>query len=111
MANSTATGDQATSVNANAGRSAPVDGGNELAKGLGGIASPVNQLSSSQLLTLTWAVLLVLMANIVVGTIMIWRSHEVWIWARVVFSLGVTAALLILDCMLIYRMGKIGMED
>ena len=111
MADSAGTRNQAIVVNSHAGAPAPVVGGNDLANGLGGAAAIENQLSSSQLLKLTWTVLLVLTANILVGTIMIWRSHEIWIWARVVFSLGVTAALLILDCILIYRMGKTGRED
>jgi hypothetical protein len=112
MAESSSTGNsQTASVKANAGTPAQVAGGNELANGLGAAASSENQLSSSQLLTLTRVVLTVLIANIIVGTIMIWCDHEIRVWARVVFSLGVTTALLILACVLVSFMGRIRMEE
>jgi flagellar biosynthesis protein FliR len=56
-------------------------------------------------------VVLFLIADIVVGTIMV-RSHpEIWIWGGVVFSLSVMAGLLILACVLIAMMGRIRMDE
>ena len=74
-------------------------------------AATPKKISSSELLTLTWVVLAILTANIIVGVLMIWGDREIWVWARVVFSLGVLSGLLIFASMLIYVIGRIRMEE
>ena len=67
-----------------------------------------SKVSSRQLLVLTWLVVLTLIAEITITT---WRQPEIWIWERVVLSLGALAGLLILACVLISTMGRIRMDE
>lgn len=69
------------------------------------------RVSTGNLLPLLWVVFLALVSTIIVGVVTISGEHDVWIWARVVFSLGVFVGLLIFACTLLFVVGKLRMEE
>jgi len=69
------------------------------------------KVTSVQMLVVICVVLLVLIVNIVVGTVLTYTPAQGWIWAGVVVSLSGTGGLLIIACVLIHMMGKIRMNE
>jgi hypothetical protein len=73
--------------------------------------TPGGKVSTGRLLSLLWVVFAALIGSIIVGVMTISGEHDIWIWARVVFSLGVFAGLLIFACTLLFVVGKLRLEE